>query len=153
MAVEDQILAVLSAFSINPSQIGYFTLDNAESNTTAMVAIGTALGFDGRSRRGRCIGHIINLAAKALLFGNNPDAFEEQLDGKSPLNLTDYQLWLARGPIGKLHNLVVDVRNVHKLHYGFQKAQQKARIPYLLRLIIDDDTRWLSQLQMIRRAI
>jgi hypothetical protein len=43
MAVANQILAVLSTFSINPSQIGYFTLDNVESNITAMVAIGTAL--------------------------------------------------------------------------------------------------------------
>jgi hypothetical protein len=139
MAVANQILAVLSAFSINPSQIGYFTLDNAESNTTAMVAIGTALRFNGRSRRGRFISYIINLAAKALLFGNNPDAFE--LDGKSPLNLTDYQLWLARGAISKLHNLVIDVSNMHKLHYGFQKAQQKAGIPHSLRLIINNDTR------------
>jgi hypothetical protein len=153
MAVANQILAVLSAFNINPSQIGYFTLNNAESNTTAMVAIGTALGFNGRFRRGRYISHIINLAAKALLFGNNPDAFEEQLNSKSPLNLTDYQFWLARESVGKLHNLMVDVRNVHKLHYGFQKAQQKAGIPHFLRLIINNDTRWLSQLQMIRRAI
>jgi hypothetical protein len=77
MAVANQILAVLSAFSINFSQIGYFTFDNAESNITAMVATGTALGFNGRFHRGRYISYIINLAAKALLFRNNPDAFEK----------------------------------------------------------------------------
>jgi hypothetical protein len=82
MAVADQILAILSAFSINPSQIGYFTFNNAESNITAIIAIDTALEFNGKFRRGRYISHIINLAAKALLFRNNPDAFEEQLDGK-----------------------------------------------------------------------
>jgi hypothetical protein len=38
-------------------------------------------------------------------------------------SLMYYQLWFAREFIGKLHNLMVDVRNVHKLHYGFQKAQ------------------------------
>jgi hypothetical protein len=66
-----------------------------------MVAIGRELGFDSRLRRGRCIGHIINLAAKALLFGSSDDAFEKQL------------FWLKKGHVGKLYNLVVDVRNVH----------------------------------------
>jgi hypothetical protein len=74
--IAGEILAVLDAFGIPSEKIGYFTLDNAENNTTAMVAIGERLGFDGRLRRGRCTGHIINLAARALLFGNNPDAFE-----------------------------------------------------------------------------
>jgi hypothetical protein len=133
--------------------VGYFTLDNAENNTKAMVAIGEKLGFDGRHRHGRCIVHIINLAAKALLFGNDPDAFEEQLDGTSPLNYADYQLWRTQGPIGKLHNLVVDLRNVHKLYYGFLKIQREAGIIKPLQLIIDNETRWLSQLYMIRRAI
>jgi hypothetical protein len=80
-----------------------------------MVAIGERLGFDGRLRRGRCIGHTINLAARALLLGNNPDAFEAQLDGISPINHADYQIWRTQGPVGKLHNLVVNMRNMHKL--------------------------------------
>jgi hypothetical protein len=114
----------LHAFGIGPDRIGYFTLDNAENITTAMVVIGGDLGFDGESRRGRCIGHTINLAAKPLLFGNSPDAFEEQLDGSSAMNSATYQLWRSQGPVGKLHNLVVDMRNVHKLHYRSQKAQK-----------------------------
>jgi hypothetical protein len=72
-----EVLAVLRAFGIPPEKIGYFILANAENNITAMVAIGQKLGFDGRLHRGRCIGHIINLFAKALLFGNDPDVFEE----------------------------------------------------------------------------
>jgi hypothetical protein len=88
-----EIIAVFRVFGIPSEKIGHFTLDNAENNTTAMMAIGQKLGFDGRLRRGRCIGHIINLAAKALLFGNDPDVFEEQLDGTSPMNYADYQLW------------------------------------------------------------
>jgi hypothetical protein len=126
--IGSETVAVLRAFGIPPEKIGYFTLDNAENNTTAMVAIGEKLGFDGRHRRGRCIGHIINLAAKALLFGNDPDAFEEQLDGTSPLNYADYQLWRTQGPVGKLHNLVVDLRNMNRLYYGFLKVQRKAGI-------------------------
>jgi hypothetical protein len=70
-----EVLEVLYAFGIGPEKIGYFTLDNAENNTTAIAVIGGELGFDGIRHRGRYVGHIINLAAKALLFGNNPDAF------------------------------------------------------------------------------
>jgi hypothetical protein len=81
---------------------------------------------------------------KSLIIGNDPNAFEEQLDGTSPINYADYQLWRKQGPIGKLHNLVVDVRNVHKLHYGFLKIQKEVGITSPLRLIIDNDTRWLS---------
>jgi hypothetical protein len=92
-AIAGKVLAVLHAFGISPDRIGYFTLDNAENNTTAMVVIGGDLGFDSESRRGRCIGHTINLAAKALLFGNSPDAFEKQLDGSSAMNSATYQLW------------------------------------------------------------
>jgi hypothetical protein len=62
-----------------------------------MVAIGQKLDFNGRLRRGRCIGYIINLAAKALLFENYSDAFVEQLDGTFPINYADYQLWVHKG--------------------------------------------------------
>jgi hypothetical protein len=37
-----------------------------------MEVIGGELGFDGNLWCGRYISHIINLAVKALLFGNNP---------------------------------------------------------------------------------
>jgi hypothetical protein len=127
-SISGEVIAVLQSFEITPERMGYFTLDNAKNDTTAMVAIGEKLGFDGRLRRGRCIGHIINLAAKALLFGNNPDAFEEQLDGIFLMNYAGYQLWRTQKPGGKLHNLVVDVRNMHKLYHGFLKVQKKAGI-------------------------
>jgi hypothetical protein len=151
--IAGKVLDILHKFRII-HKVGYCTLDNAENNTTAMDAINHKLGFNGRLRRGRCIGHIVNLAAKALLFGKNPDAFKEQLDGTCPLTALEYQLWREKGPMGKLHNLVVDVRNMHRLVHLFQKIQRKdqpQKTP--LRLIIDNDTRWLLQLYMIRRAL
>jgi hypothetical protein len=80
-------------------KVGYAVLDNASNNDTAMEAIGGELGFLGHSRRCRCIGHTINLAAKALLFGHNADA----------LTKDEYALWRDKGPVGKLHNMVVDI--------------------------------------------
>jgi hypothetical protein len=71
-------------------KVGYFTLDNAENNTTAVEVIGGELGFNGRRQRGRCISHTINLAAKALLLGKHADAFEKQVDGRLSLIIIKY---------------------------------------------------------------
>ncbi|KAF6515700.1 hypothetical protein HZS61_004441 [Fusarium oxysporum f. sp. conglutinans] len=157
-----EVLDVLHTLGVSPEKIGSFTLDNAENNDTAMEVIGAELGFDGRLRRGRCFGHTINLSAKALLFGKNADAFEQQLSGAEALSDTEYARWRKRGPVGKLHNIVVDVRISHRLIYLFKEVQTdeinrattlKLRSKKPLKLIIDNDTRWLSQLYMIRRAL
>ncbi len=148
--IAGEILDVLSAFGVVKEKVGYFTLDNAENNSTAMEVPGAELGFDGKLRRGRCIGHTINLAAKALLFGYHPDAFEEQLSGATSLTDAKYQQWRSMGPVGKLHNLVIDVRNIRWLSYRFRRIQQdeidqatmptdRARRP--LRLVRDNKTR------------
>ncbi|KAG7428544.1 hypothetical protein Forpi1262_v010222 [Fusarium oxysporum f. sp. raphani] len=48
-----EVLDVLHTLGVSPEKIGYFTLDNAANNDTAMEVIGAELGFDGRLRRGR----------------------------------------------------------------------------------------------------
>ncbi|KAI8395983.1 hypothetical protein FOFC_21513, partial [Fusarium oxysporum] len=156
-----EVLEIIGSYGIK-NKIGYFTLDNAENNDSAMAVIGGELGFDGRKRRGRCFGHILNLSAKALLFGSNPEAFENQLSGAAALSETEHDLWRRRGPVGKLHNLVVDIDRSDVLSYLLRGVQQadmdqsidprvRARKP--LNIVVDNDTRWLSQLYMIRRAI
>jgi hypothetical protein len=89
-----------------------------------MEVIGAELGFNGRLRRGRCIGHTINLSAKALLFGRNTNAFEQQLSGAEALSDTEYARWRKKGPVGKLHNIAVDVRISHRLIYLFRDIQR-----------------------------
>ncbi|KAG6979451.1 hypothetical protein FOFC_17288 [Fusarium oxysporum] len=162
-----EVLDVLHTLGVGPEKIGYFTLDNAENNDTAMEVIGGELGFDGRLRRGRCIGHTINLSAKALsakalLFGKNADAFEQQSSSAEALSDTEYARWRKKGPVGKLQNIVVGVRISHRLIYLFKEVQRdeidraatlKLRSKKPFKLIIDNDTRWLSQLYMIRRAL
>jgi hypothetical protein len=50
--------------------------------------------------------------------------------------------------------LVIDVRNIHQLFTLFEKVQQQNRTQKKpLRLILDNDIRWLSQLYMIRRIL
>jgi hypothetical protein len=87
--IAGKVLDVFHKFRII-HKIGYCILNNAENNTTAMNAINYKLKFNGRLRRGRCIGYIVNLAVKALLFGKNPDAFKEQFDGICLLTAFEY---------------------------------------------------------------
>jgi hypothetical protein len=85
----------------------YFTLDNAKNNDTAIEAIGTELKFRGKVRRIRCFGHILNLVCKQLLFGHDADAFGEEVSADSTIDASRHEAWRRKGPIGKLHNLVV----------------------------------------------
>ncbi|KAI8396539.1 hypothetical protein FOFC_21087 [Fusarium oxysporum] len=137
-----EVLDVLHTLGVSPEKIGYFTLDNAENNDTAMEVIGAELG---RS-----------------YLEKNADAFEQQLSGAEALSDTEYARWRKKRPVGKLHNIVVDVRISHRLIYLFKEVQRdeidraatlKLRSKKPLKLIIDNDTRWLSQLYMIRRAL
>jgi hypothetical protein len=64
------------------SKLGYFTCDNAASNDVAIQHILKRLRPDIKhpeSRRVRCLGHILNLAVKAFLFGHDPESFEVEV--------------------------------------------------------------------------
>jgi hypothetical protein len=127
-----------------------------------MEIIGGELGFVGKTRRGRCFGHTLNLSAKSILFGHKADAFERQLSGQAPLSEAEHLLWQKRGPVGKLHNVVVFIHRSDKLTDLLRELQRtafdqspdpKVRTKKPLDVVLDNDTRWLSQLYMIRRAL
>jgi hypothetical protein len=61
------------------SRIGYYTLDNATNNDTAMEALGAEFDFDRAERRIRCAPHFLNLAVRAMMYGSKRDNFEELL--------------------------------------------------------------------------
>ena len=100
--------------------LGVFVSDNADVND---VAIGLVLARlrpdikDSQQRRSRCLGHIINLAAKAFLFGSDVDAFEQVAGDDSGQVIESAAArsaqaeWRRKGPVGKLHNLVVYIRS------------------------------------------
>ena len=92
---------MLQRFDIT-HKVGYAVLDNAENNDTAMEELGKQLGFDGRQRRGRCVGHTLNLSATALLFGQHAKAIEDEATGAQILCDSEWKAWTTRGPVGKL---------------------------------------------------
>jgi hypothetical protein len=109
-----EILEIISSFSIE-DKVGYFTLDNAANNETAMSEIAEELKFDPVQRRVRCMGHILNLVVKSLLFGKNIDAFEKSLVKEEPLARATHDQWMRKGPVGKAHNFVVWVHRADLL--------------------------------------
>lgn len=66
--IADEVLAILRFFEIE-SRMGYCTLDNESKNGTTMMNIGEQLGFDGEERQIRCAPYGLQLAVKALLYG------------------------------------------------------------------------------------
>ncbi|KAM4067910.1 restless-like transposase [Hirsutella rhossiliensis] len=61
------------------------------------------------------------------------DAFEAEINGEPVLDAVQHEIWRKKGPVGKLHNLV------------------RAKNP--VDVVLDNLTRWLSTLYMIRRGL
>jgi hypothetical protein len=111
---------------VEREKLGFFQGDNAGTNDTAIRCILQALRPDIRDpgkRRVRCLGHIINLAARAFLFGKDAEAFEAQVDGTRQRNNLEQlqELWRQKGPIGKIHNTIVFIRASVQRRQEFSK--------------------------------
>lgn len=103
--------------------IGYFTLDNASNNDTALLAISRHLqrigihDFDPEQRRICCYGHVLNLVVKAFLYGSDEELLELAIiergeDDEITAEDFEFELaaWKKLGPLGKLHNALTFIR-------------------------------------------
>lgn len=103
------ILPILDEYSLK-EKLGYFITDNVSSNDTCITEIVETLRPDlnADNQLPWCMSHIINLIAKAFLFGDKSETFE--VDVAIAKGLRDFEgtmrLWRKQGAIGKLHNLV-----------------------------------------------
>jgi hypothetical protein len=112
--IAEAVMPVLVEMGIL-SKLGYFIADNDGRNDTCIRAILRKHRPDIKdpdSRKVRCLGHIINLAAKAFLFGKNADAFEDSTDTARKNGHLEAlrEEWRKQGPVGKLHNTVKFIR-------------------------------------------
>jgi hypothetical protein len=80
-----------------------------------MEAIADHSWFEGGRQR-RCIGHIINLAVKASLFGKNYQLFKDKIRPVQALKVFTHRLWQKTGPVGKLHNLLTWINRSDSKH-------------------------------------
>jgi hypothetical protein len=110
------VLAVIKDYEIG-QKIGYFMTDNAQSNDVCIDLVLRELyphmpSKQRVARRLRCLGHIVNLCARALLLGKGAtkaiDDAEVQLRRGALESLDEF--WRQRGAIGRLHNIVRYIR-------------------------------------------
>ena len=154
------------------SRLGTGMSDNVTTNDTCLQSLFPRYDLmmqegDITARRMRCFGHILNLVAKAFLYGEDSDAFELQDDFYELHNQYDQALqhWRRKGPIGKLHNIVKFIRSSPQRTEAFKKAAKEQDASTLsdgftlaeessreLELKMNNATRWNSTYLMIKRA-
>jgi hypothetical protein len=152
-----QATGEITAGVINDYEIGQnlgaFMMDNAKDNDTALKELATRFDIDIKFSRLRCLGHVINLVVKALLFGKGVSKFERQLAGASDEAL--FEIWNSQGPIGKLHNICVYVNVNSTRQAAFRACQGPTRGEDIkvYRLLVDGGIRWNSTEAMISRGM
>jgi hypothetical protein len=138
------------------SNLGYFVLDNATNNDTCLKALAVWFPMDVGRRRLRCVGHIINLVVRAVIFGENVNKFEDEI--RTAGSDGAFDIWSRKGVIGRLHNLITFIRQTDQRRQVFRKLQAEVvelagdDIIFTVELIIDGKTRWNSVYLMIKRG-
>ena len=111
-------------------------LDNITNNDTAVIVFHSLLTkeYDEKIisiqsiKRQLCYtNHILNLAAKSLLFDFDIKAFEADmnisLDNNSNAIESEFQRWRNAGPIGKTHNFVTFIHHSTQRKEAFRSTQ------------------------------
>jgi hypothetical protein len=105
-------------------------------------------------RRLRCFGHIINLVAQAFVFGAQSEIFEQTLEVyEKQIQDGTIKLWELRGPIGKLHYVVLYILKTPQRLQRFLAGFKDEVSPTDLMPKRDNSTRWNSVYYMIQRAL
>lgn len=136
------------------SRLGYFMLDNAGSNDSCLEALSKWFPMDVGRRRLRCIGHVINLVVRAVIFGSNVSAFEAELRGAA--DEFTFDIWAKKGAIGKLHNLATYIRRTDQRRQALRRLQTELAADdpiFTLQIVVDGKTRWNSIYIMIKRGM
>lgn len=110
------LLDVIQEYGIE-KRVGYFMCDNLRTNDASvdivLKALFPSLTLQQRTaRRLRCLGHVANLCARALLLGRGAGKALTALRAKIEKGAMDAELafWSKRGPVGMLHNIVRFIR-------------------------------------------
>ena len=147
------LLPVLRDFGI-VRRIGSVVGDNSSTNDTLCRAMSTYLkeeegvDWDPDVHRLRCLGHIINLAVQAFLFPNSVDLKQSESceDADDSTRAQGQRAEFRRlGPLGKLHNLVINTQSSSARIREFTELAGRM-IP------LDNRTRWNSWYEMLHVA-
>ncbi|KAG7415018.1 hypothetical protein Forpi1262_v016824 [Fusarium oxysporum f. sp. raphani] len=146
------------------NKIGFYTGDNHGSNDKLCRLLGEHLqargiNWESRKQRLRCHGHVINLAVQAFLFMDSKEAARvalEQIEGDDEIAFAaDFAQrvkaqralgWRRLGPLGKIHNISVHMRENDYRWNLFKKRAGRS-------LGLDNDTRWNSWFLLLDVAL
>ncbi|KAG9388993.1 hypothetical protein A1F94_001886 [Pyrenophora tritici-repentis] len=85
-------------YSIGSDKLGYFVLDNAANNDTAVSSLAHAYDFNAAHRRLRCGPHTLNLIGQAIIFGSNQEAYNNNNDEQLQTEEVYMQEWPSKPP-------------------------------------------------------
>ncbi|KAA8623746.1 Dimer-Tnp-hAT domain-containing protein [Pyrenophora tritici-repentis] len=128
------VLSILEQFSISERTLGYFVLDNASNNDTAVAAIAHELNFNPIHRRLRCGPHTINLIGQRLLWGRDADLYNNEGVDELTNEAAFIKEWRKHGPLGVLLDIINYIYTPQQYNL-FKKAQRTA---YQARLLYYD---------------
>lgn len=105
--------------------------------------------YDAKHHRLRCQGHVLNLSVNSFLYVTDSETLEEGDDAPDRLkqSLKDIEEWRKFGPIGMLHNIIVNIQSSAIRMQEFLILSRGARP------VRDNKTRWNSMAAMIKRSI
>lgn len=131
----EALLDVINEYEITPKQLGVFVSDNHTANDAAVATVLKELyphvtASEIKSRRFRCMGHILNLAATSLLGASDAEKANAMMsmDG----DLRDLQMLaygtFKDGPLGKLMRIIryVLASSTRREEFGDLKGGRKA---------------------------
>jgi hypothetical protein len=70
------VATTLANFGVDKDSVGYFVLDNAFNNDTAVASLADLYSFETAERWLRCCCHILNLSAQVVIWGQDREAYE-----------------------------------------------------------------------------
>ncbi|KAH8151914.1 uncharacterized protein LAJ45_03907 [Morchella importuna] len=149
--------------------LGYFTLDNASNNVTALDYIGVQINssyeiqlnnpvFNTQSRFNRCYGHILNLVVKVFLYGKKSSRLANNRVEKDSIEQENREVeeWRKVGPLGKLRNITVWIQRSPQRRAAFAELVEKMMAgsgKQARQLILGNVTRWTGDYDALSRAL
>jgi hypothetical protein len=151
-------------------RVGIMISDNASSNDSCLVnfyrdrdaEMGSA---DVQVKCMRCYGHILNLVARAFLYGEGFEAFETESQVCDLLGRRkdDLRHWRKKGPVGKIHNVAKFIKSSPQRCELFTRISREndeeqeyhlARKPTAeLEVVMNNETRWNCTYLIISQAL
>ena len=110
-AIAKDVTKIIKEFGLK-KRVGYFVLDNAGNNNTAVEALSLMFSFNPIKRWLRCAVHSFNIVGMQIMYGTDLEAFKIENDTPRAL-CEDLELWRRKGPLGKLCNIIMWITDRH----------------------------------------